>query len=740
MADDEKDMATCGACQAEVPADSESCPHCGVSFSGIVEDNLGECGACSALVPLDSKTCPQCGVLFVHDDVVAVLSDWMATTGLDVETLFGRLDTDGNGHIDTEELRAGLIALKIAALPPVEVDRLIAEIDQDNNGEIELGELQFILSSGSMQYADSVLDRVMKKHDISDADAFLQFARSFDENENRYLDQKELNKAAEAFVDKPEPEVSDEAEEEEEPEAEEEEEPEAEEEEEPEAEEEEEPEAEEEEEPEAEESDEEESEDSDSDEEMESAIASMISESTDEEAVEETVDISDDEGESDDEPDDDSDESEEDESSGKGRSFDPSSLIDDDDDEDDEEETSTDDMDDLIDSIDDSDDDDDTSDEDSEEDEIAPLDQETADGIMLEIGRTLNESNTTIDALFDGFDVDESGELDHYEFAKGLKTLDLADLPPHEVDRIVKFLDKDNNGRIDLNELRSNFNEWNVPISDLKPKRFEPAGWQKFLMKQYENVFPIMYVFFALLIAGLLVNAFVAPVDGSGGNIAFDGEIGEFSVDNNFYVEPGEIYPCDKSIQVTNCANSFTPLAGENGSNSMPKKTGGNPFYWDGLVGMIFSIGLLLGSVYLQFQTKGWRETVRAERKADSQDSEDEEDSSGEDSEDDADEVDSEDDTDEVDSEDITEDDSGDSEEDAEDAEEEDSEESDDEKEADDDGIDVGDRVGVELEDGEEAFGEILEFIEEDDEEFVVVLLDDGDEVEVEFDMIFLEE
>ena len=699
MADDEKDMATCGACQAEVPADSESCPHCGVSFSGIVEDNLGECGACSALVPLDSKTCPQCGVLFVHDDVVAVLSDWMATTGLDVETLFGRLDTDGNGHIDTEELRTGLIALKIAALPPVEVDRLIAEIDQDNNGEIELGELQFILSSGSMQYADSVLDRVMKKHDISDADAFLQFARSFDENENRYLDQKELNKAAEAFVDKPEPEMSDEAEEEEEPEA--------------------------------EESDEEESEDSDSDEEMESAIASMISESTDEEAVEETVDISDDEGESDDEPDDDSDESEEDESSGKGRSFDPSSLIDDDDDEDDEKETSTDDMDDLIDSIDDSDDDDDTSDEDSEEDEIAPLDQETADGIMLEIGRTLNDSNTTIDALFDGFDVDESGELDHYEFAKGLKTLDLADLPPHEVDRIVKFLDKDNNGRIDLNELRSNFNEWNVPISDLKPKRFEPAGWQKFLMKQYENVFPIMYVFFALLIAGLLVNAFVAPVDGSGGNIAFDGEIGEFSVDNNFYVEPGEIYPCDKSIQVTNCANSFTPLAGENGSNSMPKKTGGNPFYWDGLVGMIFSIGLLLGSVYLQFQTKGWRETVRAERKADSQDSEDEEDSSGEDSEDDA---------DEVDSEDITEDDSGDSEEDAEDAEEEDSEESDDEKEADDDGIDVGDRVGVELEDGEEAFGEILEFIEEDDEEFVVVLLDDGDEVEVEFDMIFLEE
>jgi len=732
LADDEKDMATCGACQTEVPADSESCPNCGVSFSGVVEDNLGECGACSALVALDSKTCPQCGVLFVHDDVVAVLADWMTSTGLDVETLFGRLDTDGNGHIDTEELRTGLIALKIAALPPVEVDRLVAEIDQDNNGEIELGELQFILSSGSMQYAESVLNRVMKKHDISDADAFLQFARSFDENENRYLDQKELNKAAEAFVDKPEPEMVDEPEDVEEEEVEAEspddaEEVEADSEEEVEDES---PDDAEEVEADSEEEETEEiteSEDSDADEEMDSAFATMISESTDEEAVE----SEDDESEDDTDSDDDSDDDEEQESSGKGRSFDPSSLIDDDDDNvgDDDEEESSDDMDDLIDSIDDDGSDGEDTDEESEEEELAPMDQESADGIMLEIGRNLNESNTTIDALFEGFDVDESGELDHYEFAKGLKSLDLADLPPHEIDRIVKFLDKDDNGKIDLNELRSNFNEWNVPISDLKPKRFEPAGWQKFFMKQYENVFPVMYVLLALFIAGLLVNALVGPVDGSGGNIAFDGEVGEFSVENNFYVEPGEIYPCDKAIQVTNCANSLTPLAGENGSSSMPKN-----FYWDGIVGMVLGIGLLIGSVYLQLQTKGWRETVRAERKAASEDSEDDEDSTEDGSTD-------TDDTDDEESEEVPDEDAEDAEDtEVDDAEEEDSDESDEAVEDGGDGIDVGDRVGVELEDGEEAFGEILEFIEEDDEEFVVVLLDDGDEVEVEFDMIFLEE
>ena len=718
MADEEKDMATCGACQTEVPADSETCPNCGVSFSGVVEDNLGECGACSALVPLDSKTCPQCGVLFVHDDVVAVLSDWMTSTGLDVETLFGRLDTDGNGHIDTEELRTGLIALKIAALPPVEVDRLVAEIDQDNNGEIELGELQFILSSGSMQYAESVLNRVMKKHDISDADAFIQFARAFDENENRYLDQKELKKAAEAFVDKPEPEMVDEPEDVSEEESTDD------------PEEAEEDDSEEvEEENDSEESEEEETEDSDADEEMDSAFATMISESTDDDAVEKE-----DESEGDTDSEDDEDVNEEPESTGKGRSFDPSSLIgdDDEDDEDGDDEASVDDMDDLIDSIDDDGGDDQDTDEESsddgseEEEELAPLDQETADGIMLEIGRNLNESNTTIDALFEGFDVDESGELDHYEFAEGLKTLDLADLPPHEIDRIVKFLDKDDNGKIDLNELRSNFNEWNVPISDLKPKRFEPAAWQKFFMKQYENVFPIMYVLLALFIAGLLVNALVGPVDGSGGNIAFDGEVGEFSVENNYYVEPGEIYPCDKAIQVEKCANSLTPLAGENGSSSMPKK-----FYWDGIVGMLLGVALIIGCVYLQLQTKGWRETIRAERKATSEDSEDEGDSTEDDSKD-------ADDTDEEEPEEVPEEDAEDTE--VDDADEDESDESDEAAEDGGDGIEVGDRVGVELEDGEEAFGEILEFIEEDDEEFVVVLLDDGDEVEVEFDMIFLEE
>jgi len=306
----------------------------------------------------------------------------------------------------------------------------------------------------------------------------------------------------------------------------------------------------------------------------------------------------------------------------------------------------------------------------------------------------------------------------------GLKSLELADLPPHEIDRIVKFLDSDDNGRIDLNELRSNFNEWNVPISDLKPKRFEPEGWQKFLMKQYENFFPVMYVMFGLVVAALLVNGLVGPVDGSTGNIVFDADEGAFSIDNNRFIEPGEVYPCDKSIQVSKCANSLTPLSGENGSSSMPKG-----FHWDGILGIVLMLAGMGGIAYLQVLTKGWREIVRAERKSDQDDSEEEAEEEDVDEEE-AEEEESEEEQaeeEEAEEEDVEE----------EDVEEEDVEEAEEDEEV---GVDVGDRVGVELEEGEEAFGEILEFVEEDGDEFVVVLLDDGDEVEVEFDMIFPEE
>ena len=203
MSDDSTQMAACGACQAIIPLDSKVCPQCDARLAG--EEQRWECGACGELFDHQPRSCTACGVVFVSDDVVDVLRTWMNENKMSAKDIFGRFDTNDDNVIDAQELRDGLLALNLAALPPSEVDRLVETIDENGDGSVDLGELQAILSDATMQYSESVLERVMNKHGIDDADAFVQYARSFDENENRYLDQKELTKAAEAFVSQPEP-------------------------------------------------------------------------------------------------------------------------------------------------------------------------------------------------------------------------------------------------------------------------------------------------------------------------------------------------------------------------------------------------------------------------------------------------------------------------------------------------------------------------------------------------------
>ena len=144
MADETKEeiaMAECGACRAIVPLNSENCPECDISFSGVSDESLGECGACQGLVPLDSTKCTHCGTIFVADDVVDVLRKWLAETGITIPILFKKFDKDGDGQIDSAELKAGLLSLKLADLPPSQVERLIDTIDEDGDGQIDLGEL-----------------------------------------------------------------------------------------------------------------------------------------------------------------------------------------------------------------------------------------------------------------------------------------------------------------------------------------------------------------------------------------------------------------------------------------------------------------------------------------------------------------------------------------------------------------------------------------------------------------------
>ena len=205
-------MAECGSCRAIVPLDSEECAECGVSFSGVSDEALGECAACQALVPIDSKSCPKCGVYFVADDVVDVLRQWLLNTGIELESLFSKIDVDGDGQINSEELKDSLLKLNLADLPPSQIDRLIAQFDSNSDGLISYSELVFTitgeeveesqdLTSKPKEFSENVLTRVMEKYSITDRESFLTHAENFDENDNGYLTEGELKKAAEQFSD-----------------------------------------------------------------------------------------------------------------------------------------------------------------------------------------------------------------------------------------------------------------------------------------------------------------------------------------------------------------------------------------------------------------------------------------------------------------------------------------------------------------------------------------------------------
>ena len=144
MSDETKEevpMAECGACRAIVPLNSENCPECNISFTGVSDEALGECGACHGLVPLDSTKCPHCGTIFVADDVVEVLRKWLEATGISIPTLFKKFDTNNDNLIDSSELKTGLLSLNLADLPPSQVERLVKTIDEDGDGQIDLSEL-----------------------------------------------------------------------------------------------------------------------------------------------------------------------------------------------------------------------------------------------------------------------------------------------------------------------------------------------------------------------------------------------------------------------------------------------------------------------------------------------------------------------------------------------------------------------------------------------------------------------
>ena len=173
MSDETKDevaMAECGACRAIVPLNSENCPECNISFSGVSDEALGECGACHGLVALDSTKCSHCGTIFVADDVVEVLRKWLETTGISIPTLFKKFDTNNDNLIDSSELKTGLLSLNLADLPPSQVERLVKTIDEDGDGQIDLSELHETITGEKLEPEDTTAAETVSTDDETISD------------------------------------------------------------------------------------------------------------------------------------------------------------------------------------------------------------------------------------------------------------------------------------------------------------------------------------------------------------------------------------------------------------------------------------------------------------------------------------------------------------------------------------------------------------------------------------------
>jgi len=327
-------------------------------------------------------------------------------------------------------------------------------------------------------------------------------------------------------------------------------------------------------------------------------------------------------------------------------------------------------------------------------------------------------------------DLDDDGDrlLTSDELVTKLNQILPDGMSESEADALLESMDSDGDGNIDMVEFVNAIEKHEDSIATLDDEDAEsvktfPSEWQtRFMSKKWHDTFwPLIHASFGILIVGLLVNGLFPIVDGTGGmvelEIRADSQLTEWQLTDGTIVAEGDAYPCDPEIQEGECKNSLTPLAGK--ASSMPGK-----FYWDAIVLLTLAGAGLVWSLYTHLiLAPGWRARVKAMKDVDADRTEVQE--SLEESEDKSEA--------ESDSENEVEDEE--KSEQADDFVDEEDDDGDDDEES---APDIGDYVGLDI-DGEEYYGTILEF---DDDEDTVVIEDEetGDEIVGYQDEMFIPE
>ena len=404
-------------------------------------------------------------------------------------------------------------------------------------------------------------------------------------------------------------------------------------------------------------------------------------------------------------------------------------------------------MDDLVDDLEDEESEDGVEEEVVEEEKEPESPMEESEIVMAfeNLALAIAAKGMTAAEAFGEMDSSDDHLIDAPELQKGIEKIAGEKLVPKQVTAILNYLDTDGDRRVDPNELVKALEDLRIGIQPGKLPKVKsfPSPLQKFLMGKKANdiVYPIAYFLMVTFIGLWVVNGMGLLVDGTGGTVVYEGGTdqwgGEITQANwnlcqsdalEEMIDPcqgtvavGETYPCDPALDPNKCQNSLTPFSGTDGASSMPAA-----FYGDGVFMIILGVIGLAAIAYLHLMyAPSLRERAKKGNKT-VEESEDEDDSSVVESEDDESEE----------EEDYEEEGSAlDAPVDLEIADESDDE--DDDEEYDDDDIDVGDWIGLEV-DGEEFFGEIVEF--DDDEGTVTIETEDGEEITGDQEDMFLDD
>jgi len=72
---------------------------------------------------------------------------------------------------------------------------------------------------------------------------------------------------------------------------------------------------------------------------------------------------------------------------------------------------------------------------------------------LVDLARWLKSSGTSTIELFQKMDINSDGQISPFEIREGLASLDIADLPPWDVEKMVSAMDLDGDGQVNIPEL-----------------------------------------------------------------------------------------------------------------------------------------------------------------------------------------------------------------------------------------------------------------------------------------------